>query len=48
MRLINLDFVDVILPLSLERNYTYAITAAEARFIKPGFRVTVPFGKRNI
>ncbi|MDC0463949.1 primosomal protein N', partial [Flavobacteriaceae bacterium] len=31
-----------------ERNYTYAITAAEARFIKPGFRVTVPFGKRNI
>ncbi|MBT4915783.1 MAG: primosomal protein N' [Formosa sp.] len=48
MRLINLDFVDVILPLSLERNYTYAITAAEARFIKPGFRVAVPFGKRNI
>ena len=48
MRLINIDFIDVILPLPLERNYTYAITAAEAKFIKPGFRVTVPFGKRNI
>ena len=48
MRLTKCDFVDVILPLPLERNYTYAITAAEAKFIKQGFRVTVPFGKRNI
>ena len=48
MRLTKCDFVDVILPLPLESNYTYAITAAEAKFIKQGFRVTVPFGKRNI
>ena len=48
MQLITLDFVEVILPLPLERNFTYAITAAEAQFLKPGFRVAVPFGKRNI
>ena len=48
MQLTKCDFVDVILPLPLERNYTYAITAAEAKFIKLGFRVIVPFGKRNI
>ena len=41
-------FVDVILPLPLERNFTYAITKAESEFIKPGFRVTVPFGKNKI
>ena len=40
--------MEVILPLPLERNFTYAITAAEAQFIKPGFRVAVPFGKRNV
>ena len=48
MHSIILDFVEVILPLPLERNFTYAITAAEAQFIKPGFRVAVPFGKRNV
>ena len=48
MQPIILDFVEVILPLPLERNFTYAITAAEAQFIKPGFRVAVPFGKRNV
>ena len=41
-------FVDVILPLPLERNFTYAITKAESEFIKPGFRITVPFGKNKI
>ena len=48
MQAIVLDFVDVILPLPIERNFTYAITTAEADFIKPGFRVAVPFGKRNV
>jgi primosomal protein N' (replication factor Y) len=41
-------FIDVILPLPLERNYTYAVTPAEAKFIKKGMRVAVPFGKQNI
>ena len=48
MQSITFDFVEVILPLPLERNFTYAITAAEAQFIRPGFRVAVPFGKRNV
>ncbi|MEC8247936.1 MAG: primosomal protein N', partial [Bacteroidota bacterium] len=41
-------FLDVILPLPLERIFTYAITKAEADFIKPGVRVSVPFGKNKI
>jgi len=41
-------FVDVILPLPLERNFTYAITEAESKFIKLGVRVTIPFGKNKI
>lgn len=41
-------FLDVILPLPLERIFTYAITNAEADFIKPGVRVSVPFGKNKI
>ena len=43
-----LHFVDVILPLPLERNFTYAITPAESEFIRPGVRVAVPFGKSKI
>ena len=49
MQLINHSyFIDVILPLPLERNFSYAVTEAEFKFIKPGMRVAVPFGKRKI
>ena len=48
MRVIDVFFIDVILPLSLERNFTYAITKAEADFIKTGVRVAVPFGKNKV
>ncbi|SCY09890.1 replication restart DNA helicase PriA [Nonlabens sp. Hel1_33_55] len=41
-------FLDVILPLPLERYFTYCITAAEADFIQQGMRVAVPFGKSKI
>ncbi|MES2487827.1 MAG: primosomal protein N' [Bacteroidota bacterium] len=41
-------FIEVILPLALPRPFTYAITAAEYDFIKPGMRVAVPFGKNKI
>ena len=41
-------FIDVILPISLEKLFTYSITEAEADFIKPGVRVAVPFGKQKI
>ncbi len=41
-------FIDVILPIPLEKLFTYAITEAEAHFLKPGIRVAVPFGKSKI
>ncbi|KQC33777.1 primosomal protein N' [Nonlabens sp. YIK11] len=41
-------FLDVILPLPLERYFSYRITAAEAGMIQPGMRVAVPFGKSKI
>ncbi|WP_417199366.1 replication restart helicase PriA [Bizionia sp.] len=41
-------FIDVILPIPLEKSFTYRITIAESEFIKPGMRVSVPFGKSKI
>ena len=41
-------FIDVILPLPLEKLFTYSVTKEEAFFIKPGVRVAVPFGKTKI
>ncbi|MEZ4796587.1 MAG: primosomal protein N' [Flavobacteriaceae bacterium] len=41
-------FIDVILPIPLEKLFTYSITEAEAYFIKSGTRVAVPFGKQKI
>ena len=41
-------FIEVILPLSLAQTFTYGVNEAEFNFIKPGFRVAVPFGKSKI
>ncbi len=41
-------FIDVILPIPLEKHFTYQVTDAEYHFIKPGIRVSVPFGKSKI
>lgn len=41
-------FVEVILPLSLAKTFTYRISEAEFHFIKKGMRVSVPFGKSKI
>lgn len=41
-------FIEVILPLSLAQTFTYQVNEAEFHFIKPGFRVAVPFGKSKI
>lgn len=41
-------FIDVILPMPLEKLFTYSITASEADFLKVGMRVGVPFGKSKI
>lgn len=41
-------FLNVVLPIPLERLFTYKISEQEAGFIKPGMRVAVPFGKSKI
>lgn len=41
-------FVEVVLPLSLAKTFTYSISEAESHFIKKGMRVAVPFGKSKI
>src|SRR6187402_3260781 len=41
-------FVEVILPLSLAKTFTYRVSEAEFHFIKKGMRVAVPFGKSKI
>ena len=43
-----MNFINVILPLALEKEFVYSISAAEADFIVPGVRVAVPFGKSKI
>ena len=42
------NFIDVILPIPLEKHFTYQVTEAEANFLKVGMRVSVPFGKSKI
>jgi len=41
-------FIDVILPIPIEKLFTYQVTEAEYDFLKSGIRVSVPFGKSKI
>ncbi|WP_445731978.1 replication restart helicase PriA [Mariniflexile sp.] len=41
-------FIDVIVPIPLQKLFTYSITPAESHFLKTGMRVAVPFGKSKI
>lgn len=43
-----MHFIEVILPLSLAKTFTYKVSEAEFLFIKKGMRVAVPFGKSKI
>ncbi|WP_310557828.1 primosomal protein N' [Flavobacterium sp.] len=43
-----MHFVEVILPLSLAKTFTYSVSETEYHFIKKGMRVAVPFGKSKI
>jgi primosomal protein N' (replication factor Y) len=43
-----MHFVEVVLPLSLAKTFTYSVSEAEFLFIKKGMRVMVPFGKSKI
>lgn len=41
-------FVEIILPLSLAKTFTYCVSKTEYNYIKKGMRVAVPFGKSKI
>lgn len=41
-------FADVLLPLSLGKPYTYAVSPEDYKILKPGYRVAVTFGKSKI
>jgi len=41
-------FIDVILPIPVEKAFTYAVNKDEAIYLQPGMRVAVPFGKSKI
>ena len=41
-------FIDVILPIPLEKLFTYTVSETEAEFLRPGMRVGVPFGKSKV
>lgn len=43
-----MHFVEVILPLSLEKTFTYSISEAEFQYIQKGMRIAVPFGKSKV
>ena len=43
-----MHFIEVILPLSLPKTFTYSVSEAEYNYIKIGMRVAVPFGKNKI
>ncbi|WP_417886755.1 replication restart helicase PriA [Zunongwangia sp.] len=42
------NFVNIILPLPLDKRFTYSISEAESVYLKPGMRIAVPFGKSKI
>lgn len=41
-------YIDVIIPLPLEKLFTYKVSSSEATFLQPGMRVAVPFGKQKL
>ena len=41
-------FINVILPIPLEKLFTYSISESDFGFLQPGMRVAVPFGKSKI
>ncbi|MBA22289.1 MAG: primosomal protein N' [Flavobacteriales bacterium] len=41
-------FIDVLIPLPLPKPFTYWVSEDEFEFLRPGFRVGVPFGKNKI
>ena len=43
-----IHFIDVILPIPIQRTFTYSVTEDEADFLQKGMRVAVSFGKSKM
>ncbi|MCI2228417.1 primosomal protein N' [Polaribacter sp. MSW13] len=43
-----LHYIDVILPIPIQKTFTYSVTEEEALFLKKGMRVAVSFGKSKM
>ena len=43
-----LQFIDVILPIPIQKTFTYSVTEDEANFLQKGMRVALSFGKSKI
>jgi primosomal protein N' (replication factor Y) len=41
-------FIDVILPIPIQKTFTYSVTEEEANFLQKGMRVAVSFGKSKM
>jgi len=41
-------FIEVIIPLSLPKTFTYRVSATEFTYLQKGMRVAVPFGKNKL
>ena len=41
-------YIDVILPIPIQKTFTYSVTNEEANFLKEGMRVAVSFGKTKM
>lgn len=42
------NFVNVILPLPLDNQFTYSVSETEAAYLQLGMRIAVPFGKSKV
>jgi len=42
------NFIDVILPIPIQKTFTYSVTEAEADFLQKGMRVAVSFGNTKM
>ena len=43
-----MHFIDVILPIPIQKTFTYSVTTDEANFLQKGMRVAVSFGKSKM
>lgn len=43
-----MNFIDVILPIPIQKTFTYSVTESEADFLQKGMRVAVSFGKTKM